>query len=112
MRFAVFLTAGMLLCAPACLAQTDASEPPPSPQQFEAGDHLFNTICAACHGKHMINPGNELFDLRKFPHADRARFFNSVQNGKKSMPPWKDVLKPDEIEEIWAYVRCGGVSPK
>jgi mono/diheme cytochrome c family protein len=29
-------------------------------------------------------------------------------NGKNSMPPWRDVLKPDEIEAIWAYVRTGG----
>jgi mono/diheme cytochrome c family protein len=27
------------------------------------------------------------------------------------MPPWKDVLKSDEIEAIWAYVRTGGHEP-
>ncbi len=112
MRLAVFLAAGSLLCASAALAQSDTTEPPPSPQQVEAGDQLFNSICSACHGKHMVNPGNGSFDLRKFPHADHARFLNSVENGKKSMPPWKDVLHPEEIEEIWAYVRTGGVSPR
>ncbi len=60
----------------------------------------------------MVNPGNISFDLRKFPHNDRARFFNSVRNGKNAMPPWKDVLHPDEIEALWAYVRTGGVPPK
>ena len=56
----------------------------------------------------MVNPGNGSFDLRKFPHDDRTRFFNSVRNGKNSMPPWKDILRPDEIESVWAYVRSGG----
>ncbi len=112
MRLASLLLTGTLLSASPASAQTDTPEPPPSPQQFEAGDQLFNSICAACHGKHMVNPGNQSFDLRKFPHADRARFFNSVQNGKRSMPPWKDVLHPEEIEAIWAYVRTGGVAPQ
>jgi mono/diheme cytochrome c family protein len=60
----------------------------------------------------MVNPGNGSFDLRKFPHDDRTRFFNSVRNGKNSMPPWKDILRPEEIEAVWAYVRTGGVEPK
>ncbi len=59
----------------------------------------------------MVNPGNVSFDLRKFPHNDEARFLNSVRNGKNSMPPWKDVLKSDEIAAIWAYVRTGGHEP-
>jgi len=37
--------------------------------------------------------------------------FNSVMNGKNAMPPWKDILKPDEIAAIWAYVRTGGKEP-
>ncbi|MDQ2801822.1 MAG: cytochrome c, partial [Pseudomonadota bacterium] len=65
-------------------------------------------ICSHCHGIHMVNPGNSSFDLRKFPHDQRARFFNSVTHGKGNMPPWGDILKPDEIEAIWAYVRTGG----
>jgi mono/diheme cytochrome c family protein len=28
------------------------------------------------------------------------------------MPPWKDILRPEEIEAVWAYVRTGGVEPK
>jgi mono/diheme cytochrome c family protein len=48
------------------------------------------------------------FDLRTFPHDQRARFVNSVTNGKNSMPPWGGLLKPEEIEELWAYVVAGG----
>lgn len=109
MKLAACLAGTVLLCASVAMAQ---SEPPPSPQQFADGSELFGQICSHCHGPHMVNPGNVSFDLRKFPHDERERFFNSVRNGKNAMPPWKDVLKPDEIEDVWAYVRTGGVAPK
>lgn len=56
----------------------------------------------------MVNAGTSSFDLRKFPPDDKARFVNSVVNGKNAMPPWGDIVKPDEIEAIWAYVLTGG----
>lgn len=87
-------------------------EPPPSPQEFTKGAQLFGQICSHCHGPNMVNPGTFSFDLRKFPADDRERFFNSVQNGKRAMPPWKDLLRPEEIEAVWAYVRSGGVAPQ
>ena len=112
MRTAVLFAAAALACAaplsPPCAR---ADEPPPTQAEFAKGDRLFNSICAHCHGPKMVNPGNVSFDLRKFPHDDRPRFFNSVRNGKNNMPPWKDILKPDEIEAIWAYVRTGGKQP-
>ena len=48
------------------------------------------------------------FDLRKFPHDDHARFVNSVTHGKNTMPAWGDILKPEEIDALWAYVLTGG----
>lgn len=100
----------LLLCSAAALAAENGSgaEPASTPAEVAKGEALFGKICSHCHGPHMVNPGNASFDLRKFPHDDRARFFNSVLNGKNSMPPWRDVLSPDEIEAIWAYVRTGG----
>ena len=111
MNTAVMVMAAALVCAPALALRAAAAEPPPSRAEFDKGDHLFNSICAHCHGPKMVNPGTFSFDLRKFPHDDRDRFFNSVRNGKNLMPPWKDILKPDEIEAIWAYVRSGGQEP-
>jgi len=112
MKAAVVVAAVAVACAvAAAVPPVRAAEPPPTPQQFAKGEALFESICSHCHGPHMVNPGNISFDLRKFPHDDRARFFNSVRNGKNSMPPWKDILKPDEIEAIWAYVRSGGKAP-
>jgi mono/diheme cytochrome c family protein len=31
----------------------------------------------------------------------------TVANGKRNMPPWDDVLDPDDIEALWAYVIGG-----
>jgi mono/diheme cytochrome c family protein len=47
------------------------------------------------------------FDLRKFPRNQYDRFVNSVTRGKNQMPPWGDMLKPGEIEALWAYVTTG-----
>jgi mono/diheme cytochrome c family protein len=112
-KFVACFILGLSTCAFLVSAHSQtAPEPPPSPEQFAKGAELFAQICSHCHGPQMVNPGNASFDLRKFPHDDQARFFNSVRNGKKAMPPWKDVLHPDEIEDVWAYVRTGGTPPK
>ncbi|HME24727.1 MAG TPA: cytochrome c [Acetobacteraceae bacterium] len=88
-----------------------AEQDPPTRAEFDKGAELFAAICSHCHGPQMVNPGTVSFDLRKFPHDDQPRFVNSVSNGKNNMPPWKDVLKPDEIAALWAYVRSGGKEP-
>jgi mono/diheme cytochrome c family protein len=46
-------------------------------------------------------------DLTTFPRDQPARFVDSVTNGKNTMPPWGDVLKPVDIEALWAYVVAG-----
>ena len=46
-------------------------------------------------------------DLNKFPRDSPARFADSVTYGVRAMPPWGDVLKPDDIEALWAYVVAG-----
>jgi mono/diheme cytochrome c family protein len=30
-----------------------------------------------------------------------------VTNGKNNMPPWGDVLKPNDVEALWAYFSTG-----
>lgn len=113
MRFGAWLIVGFWFCGFLVSARSQTNpEPPPSRQQFAKGAELFEQICSHCHGPRMVNPGTVSFDLRKFPHDDRQRFFHSVTYGKKAMPPWKDVLHPDEIEALWAYVRMGGVAPR
>ena len=48
----------------------------------------------------------QTFDLRRLKETDRARFDNSVRNGKNQMPPWKGKLTDDEIDQLWHYIRA------
>ena len=84
--------------------------PPPSPPPELAtqGKSLYRQLCSNCHGVNMVNAGTSSFDLRKFPQDDKTRFVNSVMHGKNAMPAWGDLVKPEEIEAIWAYVLTGG----
>jgi mono/diheme cytochrome c family protein len=93
------LTAGALAlaCAPGFAQQPDA---------LQAGAEIYARNCSACHGARMLDPQGA-FDLRKFPRDQRERFVTSVTKGKNAMPPWGDVLKPEEIEALWLYVTTG-----
>ena len=75
----------------------------PAPEQIRRGADVYERNCAPCHGARMQDPQGA-FDLRKFPHAERERFIVSVTKGKNQMPPWGGLLKPEDIEALWAYV--------
>ena len=102
MKALMILCLGLALTCASAAAQ-DAQFPV---EQVKAGGSLFARHCATCHGTRMRNPQWGT-DLRTFPRDGRARFLDSVANGKRNMPPWDDVLKPDEIEALWAYVMAG-----
>ncbi|MGD0848030.1 c-type cytochrome [Bradyrhizobium sp.] len=73
--------------------------------KIEAGENVFNTNCAICHGDQLVSTG-QTFDLRRLKDSDRARFDNSVRNGKNQMPPWKGKLTDEEIDQVWHYIRA------
>ena len=109
--FAATAAASILSCAIIAMAQ-DAPKETPSAPPAEAnadlvplGAQLYAHHCSHCHGFSMVNSGAIAFDLRKFPHDDKARFVNSVTNGKNGrMPPWGDLLSREDIDKLWAYV--------
>ncbi len=79
------------------------------PNPAEQGRDLYETNCLTCHGPDMINPGTVSYDLRKFPADAKARFVNSVVNGKgQGMPAWRGVVTPPEVDQLWAYVLTRG----
>jgi mono/diheme cytochrome c family protein len=94
----------------ALVGATAAAQKPKPPKfsakQVTAGAAIFARNCSPCHGAHMADPQGA-FDLRTFPHDQHSRFVSSVTNGKNSMPPWGGLLKPEEIEDLWAYVVAG-----
>jgi mono/diheme cytochrome c family protein len=94
----------MITAALALLSAPAAAE---ESAQVRLGAEIFERNCAPCHGPRMQDP-ESAFDLRKFPRDQHDRFVNSVTRGKNQMPPWGDMLKPDDIEALWAYVLTGG----
>jgi mono/diheme cytochrome c family protein len=72
------------------------------------GRSLYAHHCSHCHGFNMVTSGTVAYDLRRFPHNDKARFVNSVVNGKGNMPPWKGTLSEEQVDLLWAYVLTGG----
>jgi mono/diheme cytochrome c family protein len=73
------------------------------PAQIKQGAALFAANCAVCHGQRMKDPPWAI-DLATFPRDEPMRFVNSVTDGVRNMPPWGDVLKPEDIKALWAYV--------
>jgi mono/diheme cytochrome c family protein len=101
--------AGIILAAASLLAfaQPASAQDAFKPEQVKSGSETYARHCAPCHGPRMADPEGAP-DLRKFPRDQRERFLASVSKGKNSMPPWGELLKPDEIDALWAYVAAGG----
>src|SRR5258708_38849430 len=74
---------------------------------MRTGAEIYARNCSPCYGARMLDPQGAA-DLMKFPRGERERFVNSVTRGKNQMPPWGDLLKPEEVEALWAYVVAGG----
>lgn len=77
-----------------------------SPEQVKQGAAIYAANCVTCHGEHMKNPPWAI-DLATFPRDARTRFIDSVTYGVRNMPPWGDVIKPDDIAALWAYLVAG-----
>jgi mono/diheme cytochrome c family protein len=77
------------------------------PEQIKLGASIYAQNCSPCHGPRLNGGEESAFDLRKFPKDQRERFVNSVTRGKNAMPPWGDLLKPADVDALWAYVVTG-----
>jgi mono/diheme cytochrome c family protein len=99
------LVIAALTCAPAAAQSPQARDF--ATGQLKTGAEIYARNCSPCHGARMLDPQGAS-DLRKFPRGERERFINSVTRGKNQMPPWGDLLKPEEVEALWAYVAAGG----
>jgi mono/diheme cytochrome c family protein len=75
--------------------------------QVEKGAAIYALRCEGCHGQGLRNAsGGWSFDLRKLRSNEHDRFVESVTSGKDNMPSWYGILKDDEIEAIWSYIRA------
>jgi mono/diheme cytochrome c family protein len=87
------------------LAAQEAPSGAQDKAKIEAGERVYSDNCQVCHGDGLVSSG-QFFDLRRLTANDRARFDNSVRNGKNQMPPWKGVLSDEEIDQVWHYIRA------
>jgi mono/diheme cytochrome c family protein len=87
------------------MAQDPGGKPFP-PEQISRGAALYASHCESCHGVRMIGPPWAI-DLNTFPRDKPARFVDSVTHGKNTMPPWGDLLTPEDVQALWAYVVAG-----
>ena len=77
-----------------------------SPVQIEKGAEIYARTCAPCHGPRMADP-HGASNLRAFPRDQKDRFVVLVVKGRNNMPPLGDLLKPDDLDALWAYVVAG-----
>ena len=77
------------------------------------GEAVFKRYCYACHGKDAKGGGPiakqfklEPANLRKLGHKlPDHHFFMQISHGPGDMPAWNDVLTPEQIVDLTAYIR-------
>lgn len=67
-----------------------------------AGKALFQKNCAVCHGNNGKLGANGAHDLTKSNLNTTGRVY-IVKNGLGKMPPFKNTLTDEEIEQVVAY---------
>lgn len=108
---------------PTPAASPSAAAPSPTPDQLAAAREHYADNCAVCHKEDGEGGMVKIEDKRlKVPslskghalsHTD-AEFAKQIANGGDGMPAFKDKLKPEEINNLVAYIRKqfqGGAAP-
>ena len=93
-----------LAAVPAVRAADDPPSAPAGAPSVEAGRRAYTSTCARCHGINLVSSSSAFFDLRTFPKDEKDRFIASVTNGKRQMPAWGGIVKPETIQSIWLYI--------
>jgi PQQ-dependent dehydrogenase (methanol/ethanol family) len=76
-----------------------------SPQTIQGGKLLYGAMCGYCHGADAV--AGPLPDLRYASKAVHAQFEAIVLGGARAslgMPSFKDLLTPDQLRAIQAYI--------
>jgi len=98
--------------APAAVATSTTA----APDTVGAGRAVFNQHCSHCHSPnaHSPEPARDLRRLR-IRYGDRmsAVFYETITEGRsaKGMPPWKEILKTDDIARILSFLESVQSTP-
>jgi cytochrome c len=115
-RNTLLLAAGGVLACAGVLAQSAAkkSAPAANAEAVKRGKNLFQEKCALCHydtsEQKKIGPGLKGLAKRGTFSINGNKITDEslkawIENGDQLMPPFKDVLEPDQIKDVIAYVK-------
>jgi mono/diheme cytochrome c family protein len=96
---------GVLLSPAPSAAQPSASAY--TPANAHAGEQVFLQKCFQCHSinEGEVRIGPSLFHVMKGPKAvPAAQIRIQLRDGKGKMPPFKDILTPDDVDHVIAYL--------
>ncbi|HYP54404.1 MAG TPA: cytochrome c [Pyrinomonadaceae bacterium] len=104
------------LCASLTFAPRGAGgahAPRPASQSAPDDAALYSKHCATCHGKDgrantfkaRFNKARDLTDAKWQAETSDERLFNSIANGRKKMPSFKEKLSREETEALVRFVR-------
>lgn len=87
-------------------AKNDLASLAGDPKHVASGKAIFDTTCVACHGEHAEGKiGPSLIDKEWKYGGTPTDILTTVTNGRPGgMPNWSTTLKPEEIEDVTAYV--------
>jgi cytochrome c6 len=75
---------------------------------IKQGEQIFNAICSACHARGgNVIMGNKTLNkeaLEKYGMDSADKIISQINNGKNAMPAFQGRLKPQEIQNVTAYV--------
>ncbi len=86
------------------LAATIAPASAQDAAAIEAGEQLYEEHCQSCHGEKLRSAG-AIPDLRELGANERAKFDTMVMEGRGQMPAWQGIVGPEQLDQLWAYVR-------
>jgi len=107
---------GVLAFAGTLLAQSSAKKAAPAAnaEAVKRGKALFQEKCALCHydtsDQKKIGPGLKGLSKRGTFSINGNKITDDslkawIENGDQLMPPFKDVLEPDQIKDVIVYVK-------
>jgi mono/diheme cytochrome c family protein len=74
------------------------------------GRKIYVLYCAACHGPDGRKPAGTV-TLARAAGKPAAELRAVVEQGRGRMPPWRDVLHPDQIAAVVDYLKAHCAPP-
>ena len=103
----VAITLGLITAALSYPAKSHAQTAAVAPT-VHAGEEVFTQRCYACHSvlQDQVRFGPSLYHLMKTPHPRKtpAEVRTILRQGKGKMPSFKDILTPEDSDNLLAYL--------